>query len=80
MDATHTPLAAKPPTAAIPWAYRVEAWGAAHALTNISIDGDKFVTGTSPLFRGGGIWGSRDYKDLASVRSALGFEFSGTMI
>jgi Kdo2-lipid IVA lauroyltransferase/acyltransferase len=28
MDATHTPLAAKPPTAAIPWTYRVEAWGA----------------------------------------------------
>jgi Kdo2-lipid IVA lauroyltransferase/acyltransferase len=32
MDATHTPLAAKPPTAAIPWAYRVEAWGAALLL------------------------------------------------
>jgi KDO2-lipid IV(A) lauroyltransferase len=30
MDATHTPLAAKPPT--IPWTYRVEAWGAALLL------------------------------------------------
>jgi Kdo2-lipid IVA lauroyltransferase/acyltransferase len=32
MDATHTPLAAKPRTATIPWAYRVEAWGAALLL------------------------------------------------
>src|SRR5207248_2770740 len=60
----------------------VLAYGGSYTLSGvgISIDNDKFVTGTSPLFWGLSIWGNTKYTTLSSVYSALGFEQHGMMV
>ena len=45
-------------------------------VATVSINGDKFVSGSGTLFS----WDGANYSSLSSVQSALGFETSGRMI